>query len=85
MRHAVRQVAPFVAARVHLLVGRIVCFELRASGFVKKLKAYQKKHGMLQAQLAEKLGAKPCTLCMWFSGKRVCKNQAVLLHKLGLQ
>ena len=66
--------------------GSIVRLELRASEFVKKLKAYQKKHGMLQAQLAEKLGAKkPCTLCMWFSGKRVCKNQAVLLHKLGLQ
>ena len=30
------------------------------SEFVKKLKVYQKKHGIFQAQLAEKLGHQRC-------------------------
>ena len=54
------------------------------SDFVKQLKQYMVEHGIDQGELAKKLGVSQGAVSHWLSGRSVCKNQDVMLAKLGL-
>ena len=45
---------------------------------------YMKEHDIIQGELADKLGVTQASVSNWLSGNQVCKNQDVMLTRLGL-
>ena len=53
--------------------------------FVQALQGYMQEKNIGQTELAQLLGQATSTISEWLSGKCICKTQAEVLHKLGLE